>query len=176
MCSVTVKSFPLGRSLSLNHHLHVIGLFHHHMVVFGVWTMMSCARARLMMFGMISWDENCRSLYSDIQYLFNIAYASRIMIHAGWVSKVTRQLHNRMFSYRYYRDTISISIQTPSHDHVVPRFKKSVHGVHAVIIHSYSEAIIVMTGLGLTCTYFVNCIYPLSVSVPRHDLISIPTT
>ena len=67
---------------------------------------MSCARARLMMFGMISWDENCRSLYSDIQYLFNIAYASRIMIHAGWVSKVTRQFHNRMFSYRYYRDTI----------------------------------------------------------------------
>ena len=152
-------------------------LSHAHSSMVGcVWTMMSCARALLILFGMISWDENCRSLYSDIQYLFNIAYASRIMIHAGWVSKVTRQLHNRMFSYRYYRDTISISIQTPSHDHVVPRFKKSVHGVHAVIIHSYSEAIIVMTGLGLTCTYFVNCIYPLSVSVPRHDLISIPTT
>ena len=130
--------------------------------------MMSCARARLMMFGMISWDENCRSLYSDIQYLFNIAYASRIMIHAGWVSKVTRQFHNRMFR--------TGTIATPSHDHVVPRFKKSVHGVYAVIIHSYSEAIIVMTGLGLTCTYFVNCIYPLSISVPRHDLISIPTT
>ena len=62
---------------------------------------MSCARALLILFEMISWVENCRSLYSDIQYLFNIAYASRIMIHAGWVSKVTRQFHNRMFSYRY---------------------------------------------------------------------------